>query len=407
MTFAQRVTAPLFGWIPDLSVLPARRRLVIGVTVSLLLHLLAFLLFPVIVARFTQTKPKISFARDRMRPREIELQIVPPEEPPATPFTLAPEPERLFMDSRGLDIARDAAENPLFESDENMRAASENPATGDVPLPSQAGKMRPFNAFQTQRSLLGAAARPFAPEVPPLQVTPPVPPPAPKVAQQTPPAPVPAPDKPAEKAPKAGPDLVKPSKLREVDQVQKDEIALSKKEAQPTAVTQIQAVKTTPPPASHAAVLRPIEDKFVKLTTPVPKPQPPRESGYQPEQEQNHIEGSISNRGKAAVDALATPMAKYRKQVNDAIGSRWYYYIRQRMDLIAFGSVRISFLIDAQGHVSATRVDSNTSNQSLADVSLRAVRDAEIAPPPNVASATMSHEPLEWSLTFTYYPFSQ
>ncbi len=137
------------------------------------------------------------------------------------------------------------------------------------------------------------------------------------------------------------------------------------------------------------------------------RPQPRHESAYQPEQEQNHIEGSISNRGKNAVASVATPMAKYRKQVNDAIGSRWYYYIRDKMDLLAFGSVRISYVIDAQGHIGRTRVESNSSNQSLADVSMRAVQDAEIAPPPLDPASPVSQEPLDWTLTFTYYPFSQ
>jgi outer membrane biosynthesis protein TonB len=146
---------------------------------------------------------------------------------------------------------------------------------------------------------------------------------------------------------------------------------------------------------------------MAKLTTPAPRPQPQRQSGYQPEQEKNRIESSISNRGKSAVDSIATPMAKYRKMVNDAIGSRWYYYIHDRMDLIAFGSVRISFVIDAKGHISGMRVDANSSNQSLADVSMRAVHDAEIGPPPSDPSSPISQAPLEWTLTFTYYPFSK
>jgi outer membrane biosynthesis protein TonB len=354
--------------------------------------------------------------------RNIELSIVPPDEE-VHPFTLVPPPpERLFVDSRGLDIAKEAAEHPLFESDENMRAASERLATGDSLLPGQEGKERLFNAFQSTRSLLGPTPEPFSPTPPSAQPLPPPSPPSVQVAQQEPdPAlpnaapqdttpPPPDADKTAEKNPKPAKEAPKPSMLKAVDKLLDEQIALTKKQAKPTGVTQIQPPVNTPSPAAHAAVLRPLDQQMARLTTPAPpasKPQPRHESGYQPEQEKNHVESSISNRGKSAVDSLATPMARYRKQVNDAIGSRWYYYIHDKMDLIAFGSVRISFVIDAQGHVSRTKVDSNTSNESLADVSLRAVHDAEIAPPPSDAGSPISQAPLDWTLTFTYYPFSQ
>jgi outer membrane biosynthesis protein TonB len=145
----------------------------------------------------------------------------------------------------------------------------------------------------------------------------------------------------------------------------------------------------TPPPAQVAM-----------LATPAPR-QP--QAGYQPETRKTKIEGSISNRGKAAVDAVSTPLARYKKQVNDAIGSRWYYYIRGKMDLIAAGSVHMSFSIDAKGRPVGIRIESNTSNQSLADVCERAIREAEIEPPPPDLVAPMKDEQLDYSLTFTFY----
>jgi outer membrane biosynthesis protein TonB len=224
-----------------------------------------------------------------------------------------------------------------------------------------------------------------------------------------------APPKPDDKKPTPDQKPSKPTDFKPVDKVADDEIALTKKETHPKPVTAIEPPTDTPSPVAHAARLRPLEEPMAKLTTPLPKqpqqppqpPQPRRDTGYQPEQEQNRIEGSISNRGKKSVDAIGTPMGRYRKQVNDAIGSRWYYYIHDRMDLLAFGSVRVSFLIDPKGHVSSVRVDNNTSNQSLADVSINAIRDAEIGPPPLDPASPMSQEPLEWSLTFTYYPFAK
>ncbi len=415
MTFVQRYTAPLFSWIPDVSDIPARRLILIGIGVSLALHLLVFLLIPVIAFFFPD--PGLDFAHSAVKPREIELQVIPPDEPPP-PFTLIPAQQLLFMDSRGLDIAKDPAQTPLFESDENMRAASEQPANGDLPLPGQMGKDRPFNAFKTQRSLLGPNARPFNPDVQPVQALPASPPPPPQVAQQTPAeeqlqAPQAREAKKSDKAeptekksPTESQEKTKPTKLRAVDKPAEDEIALTKKESVPEAVTQIQPPTSTPSPVAHAVTMRSLDmPPLPKPAVPALPPQPRRETGYQPEQEQNHIESSISNRGKSAVDAIATPMGKYRKQVNDAIGSRWHYYVNDKMDLIAIGSVRISFVIDAQGHVGRTRVESNTSNQSLLDVSLRSLQDAEISPPPRDPSSATSQAPIEFTITFTYYTF--
>ncbi|MEZ0256876.1 MAG: energy transducer TonB [Chthoniobacter sp.] len=425
MTFVQRYTAPLLARIPDVSDIPTGRLIGIGIAVSLLLHLLAFLLIP-LISLFFHDKG-VDFAKASLKPRNIELQIIPPEEEPqAQPFSLAPPPpERLFVDSRGLDIAKDPAEHPIFESDENMRAASEQPATGDSLLPGQVGKDRAFNAFQNTRSLLGPAPEPFAPTPPLAQPLPAPPPPTVQVAQQTPAAqpenlpqdPTPPPpdaQKSEEKTPtpdkETAKEKTKPTDLKAVEKMLDDEIALTKRELKPKAVTQIQPSAHTPSPVAHAAVLRPLDEpqQMAKLTTPAPpKAQPRHDSGYQPEQEKNRIESSISNRGKSAIDSIGTPMAKYRKMVNDAIGSRWYYYIHDRMDLIAFGSVSISFIIDAKGHISGTRVEKNSSNQSLADVSIRAIRDAEIGPPPSDPDSPNSQAPLEWTLTFTYYPFSK
>jgi hypothetical protein len=438
MTFVQRYTAPLFARIPDLSDIPTGRMILIGIVISLLLHLFVFLMIPLVSLIFPDKGA--SFANEALKPREIELTVIP-EAPPEPAFTLAPKPERLFMDSRGLDLAKDAPDNPLFDSDQNMHAASELPGTGDVPLPSQIGKERPFNAFETTRSLLGPMATPFAEETPfrpspstPADQTPPAPivPPVPQIAQQVPPTtqkaantPAPTPQTTEKKPPtETKEEQAKQKRLQQVKKMMEDEIALQKRESIPEAITAILKPVSTPPPVSHAAILRPLAEDMFKpatpvprpqtadnqramLATPAPRPQPQHQAGYQPEQEKNHIEGSISNRGKNAVASVATPMAKYRKQVNDAIGSRWYYYIRDKMDLLAFGSVRISFFIDSKGHISRTRVESNSSNSSLAEVSMRAIEEAEIGPPPIDPSGATSEEPLDWTLTFTYYPFSQ
>lgn len=407
MTHAlQRFSAALFGWIPDLSGIPPRRQATIGVAASIILHILIILLVALLIRA---EQKKVSFAKANIKPRGIELTVLPPEPElePSQPFTLEP-PSQPFIDSRGLNIAAEAALNPIFQADENMRAASELPASGDAPLPSQEGRDRPFNAFKTQRSLLGMSVPTPFPPSPDVQSTPAPPPSAPTPpAKAEEPPPPPKPDQLAKT--EAEPVAPPPPKeqMREVTTPKEDEIALSTK-APPTAVTELDRSMATPAPPKPAATPRPTE-QFAKLVPPMPKPQTARDSGYQPEQEQNRIEGNISNRGKKSVDAVATPLAKYRKQVNDAIGSRWYLYVRdpRRMTLISTGSARVTFFISQQGEVQGIKLESNTANESFADLCIDAVRDAreqirELKLPTD-AIAPLKDGRLECSLTFTFY----
>jgi len=97
------------------------------------------------------------------------------------------------------------------------------------------------------------------------------------------------------------------------------------------------------------------------------------------------------------------PARRYRKQVNAAIGSRWYYYVKERRDLIAFGSVKVTYAITAKGKMVDVHVITNTSNESLARICEQSIREAEIGPPPEEAQAAMLDGRLEGDLTFTYY----
>lgn len=412
--FSTALTA-LSGWIPDISGVPLRRQIMVAAVVSLLINLVAILLIALI---FDQPpKPPVPFAKPKLRMRGIELVVMPPEpEPePIMPFTLQQKPETPFMDSLGLDVAREAALNPIFQSDENMRAASELPATGNVPLPTQMGADRPFNAFKTQRSLLGSSApTPFPPAeaTPPLANIPPMVPAPPKTAPE-PPAPAEPPppvEKIAEKAEPAPPAPEQPIEPKKTP-AKADDIAMAKV---PVAPTKVEKTPVTPMPAKTAPALRPMEEpqQMAKLTTPAPPPQPKRESGYQPEQTQNRIEGSISNRGKKSVDAVATPMGKFTKQVNTMIGSRWTYYVQNPPEpgLYAFGVAEVKFYITQEGKVEDVRVLRNSANRSFAEMCVAAIRDAQRNDadsfrPPEGALEVMRDGRFECSLTFNYYSF--
>ena len=125
--------------------------------------------------------------------------------------------------------------------------------------------------------------------------------------------------------------------------------------------------------------------------------------GYQPQLEKTKIAGSISNRGKASVNAVRTPLGVYTKQVSEAVGSRWNYYVAQHRDLYPIGAVKLIFKIDRQGKVQDLQIIENNSNSVFANMCEQCVREAEFAPPPPDVIEAMKNETLEIPFSFTLY----
>ena len=414
-TAIDRFTAPLFAWIPDISAVPVRRQVTIGIAASVVLHLLAFVVMALLAG--VVRKP-VDLSATRPPPEELELQIIQPEEPK---ILAAPVPvERQFIDSRGLTESK-PVENAPFETDKDMTAASEKAPMGDLPLPSQDGRGRFANVFDTQKSSVGPVkeppaleiiSAPAAPPTPPSQAQPPAPqataPQKPAPAVSTPAPAATPPPKTSEKPDPAAVAKTTLEKLREVEKKRDDEIALAAKPLPPLPAPVTKLEPPAPQPAIPRAIpVHPTPEQMAKLTTPAPFAKQPSKPGYQPEQEKSRVEGSITNRGKSAVDAVATPLGKYKKQVYDAIGSRWLYYVKNQMDVLSIGTAKVSFYVTRAGRVQDIHVDGNTANASFAEVCERAIRDAEISQPPAGSLDQMRDGRLEYSITFTLYSFRE
>jgi outer membrane biosynthesis protein TonB len=141
--------------------------------------------------------------------------------------------------------------------------------------------------------------------------------------------------------------------------------------------------------------------EVVKKNTPAQKPTTSSASGFQPETRVTRLRGSISNRGRASVEANATPLGRYKKAVSDAIGSRWYYYVKSQMGLLNIGTVDIRFTILPNGKVKAPQILNNTSNESFASVSLSAIVQAEIPPIPPEVEAVLENGRIEIDYSFS------
>ena len=113
--------------------------------------------------------------------------------------------------------------------------------------------------------------------------------------------------------------------------------------------------------------------------------------------------GNISNKGRSSVAAEATPIGRYKKRMSDAIGSRWYYYVNERMGLLSIGTVNVAFKITSSGKVKGLHVISTNSNESLTDCSLRSIMDAKLPPITPEVAQTLQDGSLEIEYSFTIF----
>jgi hypothetical protein len=271
-----------------------------------------------------------------------------PESPPDTEAPIevtvlpveAPKPQDPFYVGTTEENTPEAPKNAPFESDKNTRAASEAAPGGTAPVPTLDGReARNLELANRDYTKQGEAAAP---------------------RQQA---------------------------------------------AEQTAPPEPQATPAPTPPAPTQLALRevPARPKAEERPKPAPtaQPKPQASSGFQPETRITKIRGSISNRGKASVDAAATPLGRYKKMVSDAIGSRWYWYVNDQIGLLNIGTVEVRFIVSSSGKVGGVKVLSNSSNESFASVSVNSIIEAEIPPIPDEVAKLLVNGRLEIDYTFT------
>ncbi len=343
-----------------------RRRTVIAIVVSVAIHLL--LLFVVLVLLWTNAAS--IFAPEPEIDEPVTLTILPPEPEPT------PE-ERGFVDSAQGEVTEEVPEDAKFESDENTKAVSQAEPTDDTEAPATDGEEE-ASAIRNLEMALGPIA-------PPSQASP-LSQPEEAVPEQT-----------------AEPSEERPP----VDEPEDAEEPEPTPEERPEGTPE--PSPTPPPEPAELAFLDPT------LRKPAPKPEvevrrpetprpasPPRPPGFQPETRTTRLTGGISNRGsQSSIEAMATPLGRYKKQMQDAIGSRWYYYVNDMIDLVNIGAVKLSFTIRADGKVEGVRVLSNTSNESLASCSVRAVMAADIPPIPEEIVGELQGRRIEVDYSFS------
>jgi outer membrane biosynthesis protein TonB len=328
-----------------------RRKVWWAVLASVVVHLLIGLS----LAAFGGSRQDVVLEEPQV-PQLTIMQMPEPTPPPLAPKN-APQTT--------VDPARKSAEAPkekTFEANENSIAAAEKAATTDSALPGQDGKERPFiNLEEHENSFASAGA---APQPTPKPTAAPTASPTPN--ETVPPvAPSPEPD-------------------------------------------QLALLTQTPTPVPSPTEAADKEEVPIPTETPTPTPEatptpPEPASAYRDLQQKTVIRGGINNRGRSAVNAVGTPVGRYRKMLEDAVGSRWYYYVKAKADLISIGTTSVTFDIMPDGSINNLRITENTANEASASVALRSIQESKLPPIPEELLATLPGGRFTMEESFTIF----
>jgi outer membrane biosynthesis protein TonB len=323
-----------------------RKKITLAIAGSLVLHIILILGAGEVV-RLWPAAP-IEASQEKTMP-ELTLLDSPPQQT---------DQKRQYLRTNDDQKTDKKPDDAMFESDKDTAAASEKEAKTGAPIPTQDGRDTPDIGFKDERYSLADKGQTFSTE-------------------------------PGQEA-------------REAAEAQQ-----AQEQASPTPAPTPTA---TPMPSStptELAMLRPAPTPNQRPPSPKASKTPERQSlpptAYRQEQRTNRMQGNITNRGRSSIAAMGTPWGRFQKAVQDAIGSRWYYYIRDGSSTPSFGTAQIRFYIRADGKVEDVKVLSNTSNETLASESIRAIINADIPPMPEEL-APVAGERMEFTESFSIVP---
>jgi hypothetical protein len=131
-------------------------------------------------------------------------------------------------------------------------------------------------------------------------------------------------------------------------------------------------------------------------------PKPASDPAFRGNQEKTKMQGSISRKGKSALDVADTPLGRYQAQLSRAVELEWQRNCVRYRDLITPGFITVRFFIDAKGKVTTLSfVEVVEVGEVQKGFTVSSIRTAEIPPMPAELARELKGEPLE--LTFNFY----
>ncbi|MCW0217900.1 MAG: hypothetical protein OJI67_06230 [Prosthecobacter sp.] len=352
------------------------RHLQTGIAGSLAIHV--FLLFLLVLVLGSQ--PAHDFLKDD--------QAAPKKEPTVTlifPNQLIPEPPpepvkqpQKFIRTTQNEASKVVPKNAPFQSDRNTIAASIKPplAGSTVPMPTLDGNVPNIGELANRDYRDGEFKNDSAAKSEPSTPQHPTPEPPLPASAKVQPAPTPLKKMMEEMDEKvASKDKNRlPLEIRKADTKSPDD--LPTKPAPPKVeAPKVRMPEDTPPKVVKAV---PVEDP-IQNNTPNPE-----KNAFSPFTRTSKTDGSISREGQDAVDAEATPLGIYMRQVTDAVGKKWHLYVQLGKDSVTFGRVRFRFYVDKKGTPQDLKIlsDARDADPRMRELTLRAILDAQIPPIP-------------------------
>jgi outer membrane biosynthesis protein TonB len=390
----------------------------IAITGTLVVHALLFLLLAWIFARDVAMK---LLQEANQPPKEKEVMLLFPDQilPPLPPPPPKPKQPQVYIRTAQNESADTAPKNAAFIADRNTNASTTKAPSPDAtdPLPSMDGiKLqtreladRDFHNGDLKDDARKKSQQPDVAMRPPQPMVPPTPPtaiPEPKPPQT---ASTQQPQTVAKTAPEATP-LTKMMEEadKELAKVDKNRLPFDLKKPEVTKTQAPEKTQETPPKAIPLDPMTltpaPPKPEMVQSTPPETPPQKPipkalpvvddevitkttrntDPNAFTPFTRRSQTKGTVSSRGmEDSVDAKATPMGRYYRQVVGQVEKKWHLYLHLRRDGVTYGNLDIVFYVSKKGKVEGLRVlNDKESNPILTELTVRAIQDAEIPPIP-------------------------
>jgi TonB family protein len=352
-----------------------RKKIIYAIVGSLILHVIIILGSSKVITLWPEAPVPVQKVDE---PPQMTMLDTPPPAPEEQ------KQERQYLRTNDDQKTDQKPADSMFESDKDTAAASEQPAKGEAPLPTQEGKDTPDDlGFKNEQYSLADQGQAFSTD----------------------------PGRQAQAQPQQKEEQEKETKPDETPTPTPEPTSTPTPEPTPTPTPE----PTPTPSATPTPEIVPSDEELAMLQpTPTPLPTPSRKqqtlpqrqsapmTAYRQEQRITRMQGNINNRGRSSIAALGTPQGRFEKAVQDAVGSRWYYYVRARGDLINIGTVQIRFYVRADGKVEDVKVLRNSSNETLASTSLQSIIEANIPPMPEDLAPMYSGDRMEFTMSFNF-----
>lgn len=367
----------LVNAFPDVNAHPAEQQATLGLVISVMLHMLVFALW--LSAQSGWLDDLLLAPKKPPAPLDLLVQVVEPpvvQEKVVVPLDQLKEPPR--VDSTGLKESATEKTSGLFQSDKNLDAGSELKPTGNAPVPTLKGRLSDAEKTLVKQDAKVGVLDAMQSAKPPAALS--------KLANpQAGGKAAVAAKKPSPKY-QSGEDLPRMEDLPELN----GELVFRRLASGPSTSSKSGGTAGDEPAQQAPAPKNPSESESI-------------DDLFQEGKEKSESKGALAQNGKLGVDAIKTLMGDYQKSVGKMVGVPWNKLVKERMDTLESGLVKVHLWIAADGTLRKATVERTTSNKAFSDLCLEAVRKARLAPLPVELQATLRDGVLEMFYTFNLY----